>query len=79
MAQLPAETIALSQAVQTILLWSDAAFAERSPLAQAPNGAVVLRPEIARVIQAAYDPVMPRAATDAAHAYRLAARIGAGA
>ena len=79
MAQLPAETIALSQAVQTILLWSDAAFAERSPLAQAPSGAVVLRPEIARVIQAAYDPVMPRAATDAAHAYRLAARIGAGA
>lgn len=76
MASLPAETVALTQVVQTILLWSDTAFSDRSALAEAPNGTVILRPEIARLIRAAYDPVLPRAATDAAHAYRLAARIG---
>ncbi|WP_375261034.1 hypothetical protein [Palleronia sp.] len=76
MAELPAETVALAQVVQTILLWSDTAFSDRSALAEAPNGTVILRPEIGRLIGAAYDPVLPRAATDAAHAYRLAARIG---
>lgn len=77
MAALPAETIALSQAVQTILLWSDRAFAEISPLAGTPGGGVVLKPEIAGVIRAAYDPVLPSAASDPSHALRLAARIGA--
>ena len=33
-------------------------------------------PEIAAVIRAAYDPVMPAVAQDAAHALRLSARIG---
>src|SRR5680860_1125960 len=32
LAAVPAETLALSQAVQTILLWSDTAFQDRSPL-----------------------------------------------
>lgn len=77
MARLPAETIALSQAVQTILLWSDTAFTDRSPLVQSTDGAALLRPEIAQVIRAAYDPVLPPAASDPAHAMRLAARIGA--
>lgn len=71
----PAETLALSQAVQTILLWSDRAFTAASPLAQA-GGAVILRPDIAGVIRAGYDPVLPGVARDASHAYRLAARIG---
>lgn len=31
MAEVPAETVALSQAVQTILLWSDKAFLDASP------------------------------------------------
>jgi hypothetical protein len=34
-----------------------------------------LRPEIAAVIRAAYDPVLPPMAQDASHALRLAARI----
>ncbi|SFH14398.1 hypothetical protein SAMN04488020_10789 [Palleronia marisminoris] len=76
MSALPAEIVALSQVVQTILLWSDTAFSERSALAEAPDGTVILRPEIGRLIRAAYDPVMPRATTDGAHAYRLSARIG---
>lgn len=78
MSGLPAETVALSQVTQTILLWSDTAFSERSALAEAPDGTVILRPEIGRLIRAAYDPVMPRSASDEAHAYRLAARAGAG-
>ena len=76
MAKVPAETIALSQVVQTILLWSDRAFTDSSPLAAAPGQPAVLKPEIAAVIRAGYDPVMPACATDASHALRLAARIG---
>jgi hypothetical protein len=70
----PAETLALSQAVQTILLWSDTAFADRSALALA-NGVAVLRPEIGAVIRAAYDPVLPAVAADPSHALRLHARL----
>ena len=74
LAAVPADTLALSQAVQTILLWSDTAFHDVPPLAMIEDKAV-LRPEIADVVRAAYDPVMPMAASDASHALRLAARI----
>ncbi len=77
--KLPAETLALSEAVETVLTWGPKAFAETSPLALHPDtGAAILRPEIAAVIRAAYDPVLPDAAEDASHALRLFARIGAG-
>lgn len=75
LAAVPAETLALSQVVQTILLWSDTAFQDRSPLAVAPGGATILRPEIAGLIRAAYDPVLPVHAADPAHALRLHARL----
>lgn len=75
LAAVPAETLALSQAVQTILLWSDRAFMDAAPLAQTPDGTVILRPDIAGVIRAAYDPVLPAVAQDASHALRLAARL----
>lgn len=76
MAQIPADTVALTQAVQTILLWSETAFSETSPLAVLPdNGATVLRPEVAAIIAAAYDRMMPVAADDASHALRLFARL----
>lgn len=74
LAGMPAETLALNEAAQVILLWGDRAFAESSPLAKVGE-AVILRPEIAGVIRAAYDRVMPVVARDAAHAYRLAARL----
>ena len=74
LAAVPADTLALSQAVQLILLWSDTAFDGQPPLALI-EGNAVLRPEIADVIRAAYDPVMPAAAQDSSHALRLAARI----
>jgi hypothetical protein len=77
MSAAPAETIALSQIVQTILLWSDAAFLGASPLAiLREGGPAILKPQIADLIRAAYDPTLPVAATDPSHALRLAARLG---
>jgi hypothetical protein len=75
LSAVPAETLALSQIVQSVLLWSDTAFTSRSPLAVAGDK-TILRPDIAGLIRAAYDPVMPAQALDASHALRLAARIG---
>ena len=75
LAAMEAETLALAQAVQTVVLWSDRAFDGTSPLARVGNK-VILRPEIGAVIRAAYDPVMPPVARDASHALRLAARTG---
>ena len=74
LADLPADALALGQAVQAMLLWSERAFAGASPLARAGE-TVVLRPEIAAVLRAAYDPVMPATALDPSHALRLAARL----
>lgn len=74
LAEAPADTLALSQAVQVILLWSDAAFRDVPPLALI-NGNAVVRPEVAAVIAASYDPVMPVVAKDTSHALRLGARI----
>ena len=76
LASAPADMLALSQSVQTILLWSDTAFDAQPPLARIDDKAV-LRPEIADVIRAAYDPVMPDVARDPSHGLRLAARVGA--
>lgn len=77
MSKLPAETLALQQVAQSMLLWSDTAFRDSSPLAVTGGGATILRPEIAAVIKAAYDPVMPAADADKSHALRLFARVGA--
>ena len=75
LSDVPAETLALNQMVQAMLLWSDRAFAETSPLAL-HEGQTVLRPEIAAVLRAGYDPVLPAMSQDASHALRLAARTG---
>ena len=78
LSKVSAEVLALSQAVQTILLWSDRAFSDRSALAQA-GGHTVLRPDIAALIRASYDPVLPAISQDPSIALRLAARIAAAA
>lgn len=75
LSAVPAETLALSQIVQSVLLWSDSAFQDRSPLAVAGEK-TILRPDIADLIRAAYDPVLPSCATDSSHALRLSARVG---
>lgn len=74
LADMPADDLALAQAVQVMLSWSYAAFRDRAPLAVA-QGVAVIRPDVAAVIRAAYDPVLPVAATDPAHALRLFARL----
>ena len=73
--QLGADSLALSQAVQAMLLWSQDAFRATSPLAALESGVTVLRPEIAAILRAAYDPIMPSRADDPSHALRLHARI----
>ena len=75
LADVPAETLALNQMVQAMLLWSDAAFADASPLAIV-GGTAILRPDIADLMRAAYDPVLPAVSRDPSHALRLAARTG---
>mgnify|MGYP006909078788 CR=1 FL=1 len=73
----PADMVALGQAAQAILTWGEGTFAGAGPLTRDPeSGAAVLRAEIADLIRAAYDPVMPVAASDPAHALRLFARMG---
>lgn len=77
MSKVPADTLALSQVVQSILLWSDTAFTDKSPLAVV-EGNTILRPDIGAVIRAVYDPLMPPVAQDASHALRVFARLGKG-
>ena len=74
LADVPAEYLALSEAAQMICLWSDCAFAQRPILTQ-QDGNVVLNPQIAAVIRAIYDPILPVASKDAAHALRVFGRV----
>lgn len=74
LSAMPAEDVALAQAAQVICLWSDQAFVNSSPLARLDDR-VILRPEIAHIIRAGYDPMMPQVSQEAAHGLRLWARI----
>ena len=76
LARIPAEVLALDQAVRIICLWADGAFPD-GVLVQA-QGRTVLHPAVGAVIRAVYDPVLPVVARDASHALRLFARISAG-
>ena len=76
LSDVPAQTLALSQIVQSMVLWSDTAFQDRSALMVAGD-TTVLRPDIAQLLRAAYDPVLPVAAQDASFALRLFARMEA--
>ena len=70
-----ADDIALAQAAQAMLTWSEQAFSLQSPLALAGE-VTVLRPEDGAIIRAAYDTVMPACVSDPSHALRLSARMG---
>ncbi|RED18680.1 hypothetical protein [Pontivivens insulae] len=76
MSDIPADVLTLGQAVQSILLWSDEAFLGSSIMIAGEDGPV-LRPDIADVVRAAYDPVLPSATQSETHALRLQARITA--
>lgn len=75
LSDVPAQALALSQAVQIILLWAEGAFAAAPPLAL-QDGVEILRPDIGNLIRAAYDRVLPAMTQDASHALRLLARLG---
>ncbi|ADO43246.1 hypothetical protein [Ketogulonicigenium vulgare] len=66
-----AEDLALDQAVRAMLTFG--AGAAPQVLASSGGGTVV-HPDIAAILRAAYDPVLPDAAGDASHALRLSAR-----
>lgn len=73
-----AQALAVSQCAQSVLLWSDAAFASESPVALvARTGTCVVEPWHASLIRAAYDPVLPARSEDPALALRIAARMAA--
>ena len=74
LASVPALDLALAQAAQVMCIWSEQAFRNQPPLIKAGQ-TVVLRPEIAAVIRAAYDHLMPPMASDASHALRIFARM----
>ncbi|MEM8730976.1 MAG: hypothetical protein AAGF79_13775 [Pseudomonadota bacterium] len=75
LSAVPAEDLALAQVAQTMLLWSDTAFRDRSVLGRVQEQ-TILRPDIASLIRAAYDPRIPVMSEDPSLALRLAARIG---
>ena len=75
LSQIPAEDLALAEAALGALLWAEEAFSTVGPLGKMDQQ-IMLRPDVAEVIRAAYDPVMPDVASDASHALRLAARVG---
>jgi hypothetical protein len=71
-----AQTLAVSQSLMGILLWSRHAFDSESPVALAAGtGLCVVKPWHASMIRAAYDPVIPSASAEPALALRLAARV----
>jgi hypothetical protein len=78
LAAVPVEVLALNQAVQVVLLWSDRAFGAGQAALTVTEGGASLRAEVAGVIRAAYDPVLPAKSQDPAVALRIAARAGRG-
>ena len=70
-----AQTLALGQAFQGLLLWSDQAFTDESPLAVTDDGLCVIKPAHADLLRVAYDPALPPVADDPSFAHRLAARL----
>ncbi len=76
LAAVPVETVALSQAVQMIVLWSDTAFVGTSPL-EVVDRVAMLRRDVGAVIRAGYDKNLPDMSRDPGHGLRLAARVGA--
>ena len=67
-----ARALALMEAAQTLLLWSETAFLGRRAVAITEGGRAALDPWLADLISAAYDPALPDATGNPALAERLA-------
>ncbi|SIS56352.1 hypothetical protein [Phaeovulum vinaykumarii] len=70
-APMAAEDLALELGVTAILDWA------RPPVLGLAGDRMVVPPDLASLIRAAYDPVLPAASADPAHALRLFARVAA--
>lgn len=73
----PATVLAVGQAIRTLLLWAEDAFADESPVSTNDQGGPALKRWCAELLRAAYDPTIPAYASDPALALRLAARVAA--
>lgn len=75
--QVSAQTLAISQCLQAMLVWSETAFATESPITfiGKAGGDCVVKPWFATLLEAAYDPVLPLNSQDPSLALRIAARM----
>lgn len=72
------DEIGVGQTLLSLLSWQNAAFKEQTPLGVGKeSGMVIVKPPVAALVRAAYDPALPVASDDPAHAYRLYARSAA--
>ena len=72
LAKLSAPSLALGQAVQALLLWSDEAFVGESPVTVRRGGKALVKSRFARLLKAAYAADSPVYSEDPALAERLA-------
>ena len=78
LVQMPAEALALNEAVHAALIWGEGTITPDQILAKGPAGRFAIREDMAALLKAAYDPVLPAMAEDASHALRLWARLPRG-
>ena len=69
------QTLGTSETFQSLLTFGENAFDVHSPIATIKvNNLCIVKPEYAAVVRAAYDPALPAASNDSAHALRVSAR-----
>ncbi|MAD94429.1 MAG: hypothetical protein CML33_02920 [Rhodobacteraceae bacterium] len=69
------QTLGTSETFQSLLTFGENAFDTHSPIATIKvNNLCIVKPEYAAVVRAAYDPALPAASNDPAHALRVSAR-----
>lgn len=73
--RLSLQTLGTSETFQSLLTFGENAFDVHSPIATIKvNNLCIVKPEYAAVVRAAYDPALPAASNDPAHALRVSAR-----
>lgn len=77
LTQISGAALALGQAIQCLLLWSDDAFADESPVALRRGGKPVVRSRFVRLLKAAYHDESPAYSEDPALAEALTKRMDA--